>query len=223
MPNYMLRSEEASRLQSNAPGAQDIQNALASMSVPADVQSLGAPRITRTGCVGFFLTACNLTDVAQPFSASSDQVAAQVARIATAALSAIPGSDWGNGATVTPYNPSVNGDLSLWASGQAAVTQSTNDFPSVWTPVENPVGPTIAGVNVPRGGVDQGVQDLAPAVPLLAILGVLGLGTAGLYLAWPWLAGARASASSSQHRRARLGAYANPRRRPRRRARRRTT
>lgn len=126
-----------------------------------------------------------------------DGTAAYVASLITLALNSIPSSNWST-ASYIPWTQAANGSLTWWSSGQAAVTQTQDNWPTlggaVGTP-DNPLGPTVAGQTspspilpqLPGGGIDWSFLT-TPAI-------VVG-GAIALYFAWPALAALRSGASA---------------------------
>lgn len=149
MPYVIVHATELSRLEPNAPSAQQIDAAFASVNLGGG--NWGAwvgprARVTRQAIIGsgFQTDAAYLYGwpdndfVTQHLDYMRQQLLAQVQQ----ALSA-SSSDWT--VNLEAFAPAVNGDVSWWQSGQASITQTRTTFPTGGgrtDAAENPTGPT---------------------------------------------------------------------------------
>lgn len=221
MSDYVISVEERSVWQGNAPSSADINAAFAAIQISgpnaADIRWIGPrARVTRVFDTG--AAAANVTRVANVLEisgnhsqAESDQLANVMAQALLGQLNAAGGitHSWGT-PVVQPFSEALNGPLSWWActgtdqSQCAAVTLTENAFPELagrTQPDENPIGPTTNLTH--PATIGQTLTQAGSALTTFAWIAGIGL---VIYLAWPLLAGARATAS-------RRRAYANPRRR----------
>ncbi len=201
------------------------------------------PRVVR---ILSFSGLSNLTNVTWAFSldAPYDQAGADAAAqsVGLQAWNALLGvsSDFAQPA-ITQFNPSVNGTIDWWIHGDAAATQTRDEFPGIGamlTASQNPTGPDTLQTTVPTlgraigqqvgqaaAGVGEGAGQPASAVAsFLTTAAYFAIGGVALYLAWPLLMGVRGATSAATNRaasrRSRRAsqqgygyAYANPTRR----------
>lgn len=201
---YVLQAQERSSFEMNAPTQENINAAFASTSmtgrgVPVIAQWVGLPRITRNALPPNYVT--NVAAVVQvagdgaigvaQAQATADNLKQQLDHIDTGLFAS---SNWGD-VSVTPFSEAVNGPLSLWASGQMAVTQTAANFPSaIGATPENPIGVTSAATT-PQGITIPGLPNPTPALNNLKwIVGGVAVITAFWYLG-PivslWVSGAK--------------------------------
>lgn len=182
MPGLVVFGEERSILLATAPSAAEVTTALGRI---AQSDSLGrfagpGPRITRTAPIGGRFT----TKVAWLFAlpeglsdAQFQQRRAALTREATDALESITASNWVQVGT-SVYEPTVNGPVSWWTSGQATITRTRESFPETaerFTSPENPIGPTTPLTTTMSigGAVEQATSSLT--MPLLIVGGLAAL------------------------------------------------
>lgn len=209
---YVIPATESSAFQNNAPTSGMINADIASVQMPAGSEWLSpTARITRvfnSFTIGnaFQTTMAMLLEVDTPAAGLTDQsldgTAAYIGQMVNLALATgvngVGGSgDW-SPATVSAWTQDANGALTWWSSGQAAVTQTQDNWPTlggaVGTP-ENPLGPTVAGQTspspilpqLPGGGIDWSFLT-TPAI-------IVGGGVL-LWWGWPVLMGLRSGASA---------------------------
>jgi len=229
MDNYVVHATGTFVLASQEPSSADIIDVL-NRTFPAGVSTwVGpSPRITRTGTdasipLTIFGAGNPRVDVAWVFSLPEGEpgVAATVATAMQQAFNDNLNGRWT--AQVSPFDPSVNGSIDWWTSGQNAASP-TREQPAVGSSEENPVGPTSDSTTTqnlldrinPFASRGPGQTSVVDALTkLLTVVGVVAAGGTLLYLTWPMLSGARAVASSRSKARARF-ARANPSRRRRR-------
>ncbi len=189
MPALLLHAVERSIAQVNAPTAQRITAALASISINGGHPGrfLGAaPRITRVAEVGDAFVTTAAWPYAWTTTAGEDvvrRVLEDQARLALAEVS----SGWT--VTAQTFNPTTNGAITWWESGQASITRTRDEFPTFdqrLAPRENPTGPTSAATNPGGHGdnVGAGLRSLGSNV-LEPLAWLAGIGLAG-YLLWQW-------------------------------------
>lgn len=216
MPTYMASATGAYTYSGLEPSTDEILAALNRTFPPAQSTFIGpSPRITRTGTdLGLLLGPFGALDtiptihIAWPFTLPDDSTdPATVAQTVVPAMSnALNGLSSLNGhwtATVVPYDPSLNGDLSWWQSGQAALTTSRDEAPTAGGPntaSESPVGPTstpslLQSLNPFAPTTPGGPSPVSALTNLLLVGGVVGGTGLAIYYAWPWIAGSRRTAA----------------------------
>lgn len=176
MPSVIVHAIELSRLQYNAPSAQDIDAAFQQVNFGGGQWGgwVGPrPRITRRALIasGFETHAAYL--YSWPDSAFTRlhnayqraQLQAHVGNV-LATLS----SDWR--VSLENYAPAVNGPVAWWAGGQASITQTRDEFPTLtgradaW---ENPTGPTTSQTHPTTvGDIASGLRGLAWPIAIVA-------------------------------------------------------
>lgn len=224
---YVMSSIERSVVQTNAPGADKITEALQSAATNTLLrQALNLlrggpdwvgpmPRITRRYSLGALRG--NLTTVAWVFSFDSDQMSPQQFDAAAQAAKAYfdqalaTTGNW-DPVAITRWSEPANGPLSWWRSGQASVTMTRDAFPELGGRLaanENPIGPDTPESTLPTVGQGVGQQTGAAgaqgAADLLKTLGVLAVGGVALYLALPYLNRARGGSERRRNRRRSYG------------------
>ena len=181
MPVLVVYSEELSRMDWNTPSAADINAAVRRVNMGGG--NWGAwvgpsPRITRTAPVGTGFITHVAAVYSIPDNAWTQQhgayIRARLVEAVTASLRQVS-NDFSQ-ATLSPFAVAINGPLSWWTSGQAAVTQTRDEFPLIGgrlDPNENPIGPTSAATH--PGTASDALSHAASAVggrilwPLAAI------------------------------------------------------
>jgi hypothetical protein len=87
--------------------------------------------------------------------------------------------------TIVPFNTTVNGALSWWSSGQAAITRTRDSsnvlLPTVGEAHENPTGPTTEATTPPSGNPFDGLATAAKWGVGLAVAGTAGYFAIQLY------------------------------------------
>lgn len=85
--------------------------------------------------------------------------------------------------TIVPFNPTINGPLSWWSGGQAAITRTRDSssvvVPTVGEPYENPTGPSTEATTPP--GPFDGLITAAKWVGGAAAVGTVGYFAIQLY------------------------------------------
>lgn len=231
---YVMTTTETSVLQGNAPTYNAIVNALQALQINGGEWLGPGPRVVRSFSVGL---SGNITNVTWAFAldapydqAGADSAAQVVGAQAQIALLAVS-SDFSTVA-VTPLDPTLNGTADWWSSGQAAATQTRDNFPELGARLsagENPVGPDTSATTLPTlgGGIGDLLNKAAPpgsagaqVLSFLTTAMYFAAGGVALYFLWPVLTGARNVASSvvdanapTERRRRSQRARNNPRRR----------
>lgn len=177
MPGSLVAyAEERSQLESSAPTAAAITEALRRVTFSPGAWLGPAPRVTRVARIGVgFLT--RAAWVWQWTTAHTDDAVANVLQDwCRQELGAMPGAAWTN--SVYRFTPALNGTLEWWSSGQAAVTHTRDEFPVLAGRLdaeENPVGPTTNATHPTTAGdaaraVANRVDDWIPWVAGAAIV-----------------------------------------------------
>lgn len=186
MPALLVYAVERSRIQVNAPTSQRIAAALASIGVNGGHPGrfLGsAPRVTRVPEIGDAF----ITHAAWPYawttSASEDVVRRVLIDQVRLALDEL-GGNWT--VTAPTFNPTTNGTVQWWESGEASITRTRDEWVT-WDQRadarENPTGPTTDATHpTPVGGnTGRALDSLGELLTPLAWLGGAALGG---YLLW---------------------------------------
>lgn len=162
--------EETSQLEANAPSSTAIGNALRGVTMQPGHWVGSSPRITRVARVGVGF----LTRVAWVWSWDSTHTAAAVRPVledwVRAELNAVAPGAWT--LTTLHYAEAANGPLAWWASGEAAVTRTRDQFPTGTgrlDPDENAAGPTTPATHPTTPGdvvntAGRAAQDLSNAL-----------------------------------------------------------
>lgn len=195
MSYFIIETEESSAFEGNAPSSDAINNAISGITLPTGSAWVGPrARITRvthvgSALAGFVTRVARLLSVNVPMSGLTDAATADyVGNQINFALAFLSGN-W-SVATVTAWSAAVNGPVTWWDNGTAAVTQTENEFPTLGgrlDAAENTIGPTS---NATHPGTLGGA--IAGTGSTLTTLGFVALGILALWTVAPILRGTRA-------------------------------
>lgn len=188
MPAVLVHAEERSIVNANAPTSLEIANALRGVARDGGQWIGPTPRVTRRLNPGEMRGAVTHAAwvMGWPDNGTDPVTDGRVQRLRTAVQAALDDVAMGwQPVEVIPYSVALHGPLSWWNSGEAAITQTQDQWPELggrFDAAENPIGPTTALTHptTVRDQAARATSGLGEILTPLVIVASLGLGVYAL-------------------------------------------